>query len=100
MKVDRRRLHRYSNDLERMRMADSHLEQALTYLRKCSNSDPVLPFIAEIRQVRKGIGDVFEASLPRIPGSEPGGAKRDHSLKSKRVGFQGSGTRENRAEGN
>lgn len=63
-------LRRYSNDLERMRHADSHLEDALEYLRKCDNSDRVLPLIAAIRRVRTMMDVVFESALPKTPGEE------------------------------
>lgn len=58
-------MHRYSNDLEKMRHADIHLEEALAYLRKCNDSDPVLPLIAGIRRIRLQMEIVFEAALPK-----------------------------------
>ena len=69
--------HRYSNDLEKMRRADLHMKGALDYLRKCENSDRVLPVIAAVRRLRKQLEDVFEISLPHNPGEESGsGARR------------------------
>jgi hypothetical protein len=69
-------LHRYSQDLERIRHSDDHLVEALNYLRKCDDSDRVLPLIAAIRRVRTMLDVVFESALPRAPGSEANGNKK------------------------
>ena len=68
--------HHFSNDLEKMRRADQHMKGALDYLRKCENSDRVLPVIAAVRKLRKQLEDVFEGALPHNPGEEAGSGVR------------------------
>jgi hypothetical protein len=58
------------NDLEKMRRADGHMKEALDYLRKCENSDRVLPLIAGVRRLRTQLEFVVEAALPHNPGDE------------------------------
>lgn len=61
---------RFSNDLERMRRVDTGLKGALDNLRKCENSDRVLPLIAGIRRLRTQLDVIFENALPKFPGEE------------------------------
>lgn len=63
-------MYRYSNDLEKMRHADSHLEKALGYLRKSENVDRVMTLIAGVRRLRMQLEVVFENALPRFPGGK------------------------------
>jgi hypothetical protein len=76
MKFRKHVMHRFSNDLEKIRHADAHLSEALSYLRKCENSDRVLPLIAAIRRIRTMTDVVFENALPKNPGDEAGGNKK------------------------
>lgn len=64
------KMHRYSNDLEKMRRADAHCKEALEYLRKCENPDRVIPLIAGIRRLRTQLELIFENALPKFPGEE------------------------------
>ena len=70
MKKSSQKQHRFSNDLEKMRRADMHMKDALDYLRKCENSDRVLPLIAGVRRLRSQLEFIFERALPRQPGEE------------------------------
>jgi hypothetical protein len=69
LKGSRHRM-RFSNDLERIRRVDSNLKDALDHLRKCDNSDRVLPLIAGIRRLRAQLEIIFENALPKSPGEE------------------------------
>jgi hypothetical protein len=60
----------HTNDLDKMRRADGHMKEALDYLRKCDNSDRVLPLIAGVRRLRSQLEFIFERALPRSPGEE------------------------------
>jgi hypothetical protein len=76
MKKHHKPHHRFTNDLEKMWRADLHMKGALDYLRKCENSDRVLPLIAGVRRLRKELEDIFENALPRRPGEEAGSGLR------------------------
>jgi hypothetical protein len=61
---------RNASDVERLKLAAAHLLEAMQQLRKCEDSDFVLPLISDTRKILERYQIARASLLPRRPGEE------------------------------